>query len=135
MGADVLRVQRAGGQTANSNPVVVRGMRSIELDLKSDAGHEAVLRLVEKSDAVIEAFRPGVMERLGTGPEPCLACNPRLVYGRMPGWKRHQLHRSDSSSRWPVKSFRHARAGGHPRGPGCRSEFVDTRLRGCDGIL
>jgi alpha-methylacyl-CoA racemase len=89
MGADVLRVQRTGSQPARPNPVVGRGMRSIELDLKSEAGREAALRLVEKSDVVIEAFRPGVMERLGIGPEPCLARNPRLVYGRMTGWGQH----------------------------------------------
>ncbi|WP_349607805.1 CaiB/BaiF CoA-transferase family protein [Cupriavidus sp. DF5525] len=88
MGADVLRVQRppAKPQQGRPNPVVGRGMRSIELDLKSEAGRLAVLRLVEKSDVLIEGFRPGVMERLGLGPDACLERNPRLVYGRMTGW-------------------------------------------------
>jgi alpha-methylacyl-CoA racemase len=89
MGADVLRVQRAVKDPQPAfkfNPVSGRGMRSITLDLKSPAGRDAVLRLVEKSDALLEGFRPGVMERLGVGPEPCLARNPRLVYGRMTGW-------------------------------------------------
>jgi alpha-methylacyl-CoA racemase len=88
MGADVLRVQRpvkGAGQGA-ANPVVGRGMRSITLDLKSEAGRKAVLRLAQKSDALIEGFRPGVMERLGLGPDACFALNPRLVYGRMTGW-------------------------------------------------
>jgi alpha-methylacyl-CoA racemase len=89
MGADVLRVQRAGHGQATSNPVFGRGMRSIALDLKSEAGRDAALRLIEKSDALIEGFRPGVMERLGIGPQPCLARNPRLVYGRMTGWGQH----------------------------------------------
>ena len=88
MGADVLRVQRPvqENQASRSNPVVGRGMRSVVLDLKSAAGRNAVLRLVEKSDALIEGFRPGVMERLGLGPEACMARNPRLIYGRMTGW-------------------------------------------------
>jgi alpha-methylacyl-CoA racemase len=88
MGADVLRVQRALEQPKPiaPNPVSGRGMRSITLDLKSAAGRDAVLRLVERSDALIEGFRPGVMERLGLGPDACLARNPRLVYGRMTGW-------------------------------------------------
>ena len=88
MGADVLRIERPVRMptAVKPNPVVGRGMRSLALDLKSAAGRDAVLRLVEKSDALIEGFRPGVTERLGLGPEPCLARNPRLVYGRMTGW-------------------------------------------------
>lgn len=87
MGADVLRVQRpTKGEQNTTNPVVGRGMRSIVLDLKSEGGRDAVLRIAEKSDALIEGFRPGVMERLGLGPDICLTRNPRLVYGRMTGW-------------------------------------------------
>jgi len=90
MGADVIRVLRPGNHsTVKPNPVVGRGMRSIELDLKGQPGRDAVLRLVEKSDALIEGYRPGVAERLGIGPEPCLERNPRLVYGRMTGWGQH----------------------------------------------
>ena len=83
---------------------MLRGRRSLTLDLKSEGGAEAALRLAEKADALIEGFRPGVMERLGLGPEAMHARNPRLVYGRMTGWgqdgparrarrPRHQLHR------------------------------------------
>lgn len=89
MGADVLRVQRAGRKAVGSNPVVGRGMQSIELDLKSDAGRQAALRLIDEADALIEAFRPGVMERLGMAPKICLERNPRLVYGRMTGWGQY----------------------------------------------
>ena len=63
-----------------------RGRRSIGVDLKHPDGVEALLRLVEAADALIEGFRPGVTERLGLGPDVCLARNPRLVYGRMTGW-------------------------------------------------
>ncbi|WP_233852993.1 CaiB/BaiF CoA transferase family protein [Paraburkholderia sp. HD33-4] len=91
MGADVLRIQRPspGAKKDRPNPVVGRGMRTIVVDLKSGAGRDAVLRLAEKSDALIEGFRPGVMERLGLGPDVCLTRNPRLVYGRMTGWGQH----------------------------------------------
>ncbi|MCP3909625.1 MAG: CoA transferase [Actinomycetia bacterium] len=91
MGAEVIRVDRAsavmGGDPA-SPPVDVlnRGRRSIGVDLKSPDGVEAVMKLVESADALIEGFRPGVTERLGLGPEDCLARNPKLVYGRMTGW-------------------------------------------------
>jgi alpha-methylacyl-CoA racemase len=90
MGAEVVRVDRppaaasAGGRP--SADVLGRGRRSVAVDLKHPAGREAVLRLVERADALIEGFRPGVTERLGLGPEDCLARNPRLVYGRMTGW-------------------------------------------------
>ena len=94
LGAEVIRIERK--TTANRptaalfNPkidILNRNRRStLALDLKQPAAIEAVLRLVEKADAVIEGFRPGVMERLGLGPQPCLARNPRLVYGRMTGW-------------------------------------------------
>ena len=63
-----------------------RGRRSIGVDLKNPDGVETVLRLVEQADALIEGFRPGVTERLGLGPDVCLARNPKLVYGRMTGW-------------------------------------------------
>ncbi len=66
--------------------IVNRGRRSIGVDLKQPEGVEAVMRLVEQADAVIEGFRPGVAERLNIGPDPCLARNPKLVYGRMTGW-------------------------------------------------
>jgi len=91
MGADVLRVDRAGsvrGGDPDAPPLDVlnRGRRSIGVDLKNPDGVEALLRLVEGADALLEGFRPGVMERLGLGPDVCLARNPRLVYGRMTGW-------------------------------------------------
>src|SRR6476620_6461460 len=91
MGADVLVVDRKvdpglGLPRERWNDVMMRGRRSLMLDLKTAGGVEAALRLIEKADALIEGFRPGVMERLGLGPDVALARNPRLVYGRMTGW-------------------------------------------------
>jgi alpha-methylacyl-CoA racemase len=91
MGADVIRIDRAdrvrGGDPAKpSADILARGRRSIAIDLKQAEGVEVVLRLVEQADVLIEGFRPGVMERLGLGPDVCLERNPRLVFGRMTGW-------------------------------------------------
>ncbi|HEY9027493.1 MAG TPA: CaiB/BaiF CoA-transferase family protein [Burkholderiaceae bacterium] len=91
MGADVVLVERGGAGggdplSLGRNAIVNRGKRSIALDLKDPAAVDAVQRLVEGADALIEGMRPGVMERLGLGPDACLARNPRLVYGRMTGW-------------------------------------------------
>ena len=91
MGADIVRVDRAqqvnpaSFDKPNLEPLY-RGRRSIGVDLKNPEGVEIVLRLVEQADALIEGFRPGVTERLGLGPDVCLARNPKLVYGRMTGW-------------------------------------------------
>jgi len=87
MGADVVRIDRASsaGGRAPVDPLL-RGRRSIAVDLKQPAAIEAVLKLVAGADALVEGFRPGVMERLGLGPDVCLARNPKLVYGRMTGW-------------------------------------------------
>jgi alpha-methylacyl-CoA racemase len=91
MGADVLRVDRA--ERVDPNPgelppgdLLNRGRRSVGLDLKNPDGVATLLKLVEQADALLEGFRPGVMERLGLGPEVCLERNPCLVYGRMTGW-------------------------------------------------
>lgn len=91
MGAEVLRIDRLGpadlGLPVEPRfSVLTRGRRSVALDLKQPAAIAAVKRLVVKADALIEGFRPGVMERLGLGPDECLTANPRLVYGRMTGW-------------------------------------------------
>jgi alpha-methylacyl-CoA racemase len=91
LGADVVRVDRLepsglGVPTAPRFDIAARGRRSVALDLKSPAGREAVLRLVDGADVLIEGFRPGVAERLGLGPDDCAARNPRLVYGRMTGF-------------------------------------------------
>ncbi len=91
MGADVARIDRmadAGlGISAETKfNFLNRGRRSIALDLKQPEAIEALLKMVERADALIEGFRPGVTERLGLGPEVCLKRNPRLVYGRMTGW-------------------------------------------------
>jgi crotonobetainyl-CoA:carnitine CoA-transferase CaiB-like acyl-CoA transferase len=93
LGAEVILVERASdnpnsaGVGKNSaSEFYKRGKKSISLDLKQQQSIDTVLQLVEQSDALIEGFRPGVMERLGLGPELCLARNPRLVYGRMTGW-------------------------------------------------
>lgn len=87
LGAEVIRVDRkSNAGNGNPNDVLTRGRRSIAVDLKNPDAVEMVLRLIEQSDALIEGFRPGVMERLGLGPEVCLKRNPKLVYGRMTGW-------------------------------------------------
>lgn len=86
LGADVVRIDRKGGRGGNPSDVTSRGRRSIALDLKNPAAIETCLKLIENADAVFEGFRPGVMERLGLGPDVCLKRNPKLVYGRMTGW-------------------------------------------------
>jgi alpha-methylacyl-CoA racemase len=91
MGADVLLVDRPGDSGLGLgrerwSDVMLRGRRSATLDLKSKSGAEAALELAGRADALIEGFRPGVMERLGLGPDILLRKNPRLVYGRMTGW-------------------------------------------------
>ena len=91
MGADVLLIDRAGSSDLGLNrarwyDTMMRGRRSVTLDMKSKDGAQAALELVGRADALIEGFRPGVMERLGVGPDVVLAKNPKLVYGRMTGW-------------------------------------------------
>jgi alpha-methylacyl-CoA racemase len=86
MGADVVRIDRPGTPQRDVRDVVGRGRRSVVLDLKRPDGIDAALKLLDAADALIEGFRPGVMERLGLGPDTVLARNPRLVYGRMTGW-------------------------------------------------
>ena len=91
MGADVIRIDRSdrvqgGDPKLPPADVMSRGRRSIGVDLKSSAGVNLVFRLMETSDGLIEGFRPGVMERLGLGPDECLAHSPALAYGRMTGW-------------------------------------------------
>jgi alpha-methylacyl-CoA racemase len=88
MGADVIRIERPGGNpmSALGHDVLFRNRRCLAIDLKSPEGVEVLLALVEQADALYEGFRPGVAERLGFGPDVCLERNPRLVYGRMTGW-------------------------------------------------
>ncbi|MES2757648.1 MAG: CaiB/BaiF CoA-transferase family protein [Pseudomonadota bacterium] len=97
MGAEVIRIDRKTPPGAD-NPfpmlgtkydVMARGRRSLALDLKQPAAKEVVLRLLDQADVVLEGFRPGVMERLGFGPDVCHARNPKLVYGRVTGWGQH----------------------------------------------
>lgn len=85
LGADVIRVTRPGGAPADGD-TLLRGRPALAADLKTDAGRELVLKLVEVADVLVEGFRPGVAERLGVGPADCHARNPRLVYARMTGW-------------------------------------------------
>ena len=88
LGAEVIAVDRVGGQAfpPRDLDIMARGKRSIKLDLKSPEGVQALLRLVETADVLFEGFRPGVMERLGVGPEDCMARNEKLIYSRMTGW-------------------------------------------------
>ncbi|MDG2251049.1 MAG: CaiB/BaiF CoA-transferase family protein [Gammaproteobacteria bacterium] len=87
MGAEIIRIdrlnQKGSGHRAN---VLHRGRKSIAVDLKNSQGVETTLELIEQADVLVEGFRPGVMERLGLGPEVCLERNPKLVFGRMTGW-------------------------------------------------
>lgn len=88
MGAEVIRIDRPGrGDPDRARfDVMARGRRSVAIDLKKPGAGETVLALIAQADALIEGFRPGVMEKLGLGPDPCLARQPKLVYGRMTGW-------------------------------------------------
>ena len=97
MGAEVIRVDRAQSVRgpAPETPffdLLQRGRKNIAIDLKNPQGVETLLQLIEKADAVIEGFRPGVMERLGIGPDVCLARNPKLVFGRMTGWGQEGMY-------------------------------------------
>jgi len=92
LGAEVVRIRRPGGTIFDTEPrfdVTARGCRFVELDLREQGAVEIVLQLIEKAEVLTEGYRPGVMERLGLGPDACLKCNPRLVYGRMTGWGQH----------------------------------------------
>ena len=91
MGASVIRIERPGGglfaaQQDSRLDVLNRGKRCIGVDLKTPEGVDTVLTLIDKADGLLEGNRPGVMERLGLGPDICLQRNPKLVYGRMTGW-------------------------------------------------
>lgn len=92
LGAEILRIDRPhvaadlGIKRPLETNFILRGRQTIRVNLKRTEGVELVLALLERSDALIEGFRPGVMERLGLGPKPCLTHNPRLVYGRVTGW-------------------------------------------------
>jgi len=89
LGAEVLRIARPGAGVGVSDPVTTRSRTVLELDLRNAAGAAQALRFIERADVLLEGFRPGVMERLGLGPDPCLERNPKLVYGRMTGWGQH----------------------------------------------
>jgi alpha-methylacyl-CoA racemase len=86
MGADIVRVVRPSASALDKRDIVERGRRVVALDLKNAEGRESALMLLERANVVLEGFRPGVMERLGLGPDVALRRNPRLVYGRMTGW-------------------------------------------------
>ena len=87
MGADIVRIDRPGtGAPGNPADITTRGRRSISLNLKEESDVETALALIDKADGLIEGFRPGVMERLGLGPDTILKRNPKLVFGRMTGW-------------------------------------------------
>ena len=85
LGADVVRIARPGAQP-DARDITTRNRRTVAIDLRAEGAAADVLQLVAQADLLIEGFRPGVMEKLGLGPEPCQAANPRLVYGRMTGW-------------------------------------------------
>jgi len=127
MGAEVIRVDRAQAvrgpaPDTPAGDISLRGRKNIALDLKSPEGVEALLQLVESADGLIEGFRPGVMERLGVGPDVCLARNPKLVFGRMTGWGQEGMYANaaghDINYIALAGSLAHfARAGGQPTPP------------------
>ena len=84
-GAEIIRIDRAGGQTRRNDPTL-RSRKSIALNLKDPKSVEIAKKLVASADGIIEGLRPGVMEKLGLGPDDLLAVNPKLIYGRMTGW-------------------------------------------------
>ncbi len=86
MGAEVIRVDRPQSPAKARKDALSRGRKSLAIDLKQPRGVEVALRLLESADGLIEGFRPGVMERLGLGPDVCREINSKLVYGRMTGW-------------------------------------------------
>ncbi len=86
LGADVVRIDRKGAGRGSPADITARGRRSVALDLKNPDAIETCLKLMAEADGIIEGFRPGVMERLGLGPDVALKRNPKLVYGRMTGW-------------------------------------------------
>lgn len=89
LGADVIRIDRPGAFGGGAEEVLARGRRSIGVDLKKDGAVEACLKLLKSADILLEGYRPGVMERLGLGPDVVRKANPQLVYGRMTGWGQH----------------------------------------------
>jgi alpha-methylacyl-CoA racemase len=86
MGAEIVRIDRKGGRSPARTEIYMRGRRAVALDMKKPEAVEVALKLIDRADALLEGFRPGVMERLGVGPDVCLKRNPKLVYGRMTGW-------------------------------------------------
>jgi alpha-methylacyl-CoA racemase len=88
LGAEVLRIARPG-TPVDAQDITTRSRSQVGIDLRSEQGQAAAMDLAARADLLIEGFRPGVMERLGLGPNACLARNPRLVYGRMTGWGQH----------------------------------------------
>jgi alpha-methylacyl-CoA racemase len=87
MGAEVIRIERPGAADPKlAEPISGRNKKSVVLDLKQDAGRDALMALIERADALIDPYRPGVCEKLGFGPDVCLAKNPKLVFARMTGW-------------------------------------------------
>ncbi len=90
VGASVLQISRPGTPRRHANPILYRNRAgSIELDLKLESGRSRLVDLIAQADGLIEGMRPGVMERLGLGPDACLSRNPRLIYGRVTGWGRY----------------------------------------------
>ena len=87
MGAEVIRIERPGAADPKvAEPISGRNKKSVVLDLKQDAGKDTLMALIERADALIDPYRPGVCEKLGFGPDVCLAKNPKLVFARMTGW-------------------------------------------------
>ncbi|MDA0649632.1 MAG: CaiB/BaiF CoA-transferase family protein [Proteobacteria bacterium] len=87
MGAEVIRIERPGAADPKvAEPISGRNKKSVVLDLKQDAGKDTLMALIERADALIDPYRPGVCEKLGFGPDVCLANNPKLVFARMTGW-------------------------------------------------
>jgi alpha-methylacyl-CoA racemase len=89
MGADVITIDRSAAGVGDANNITGRGRKVVVADLKDPAARDEVLALIDRADVLVEGFRPGVMERLGLGPDVIAERNPRLIYGRMTGWGQH----------------------------------------------
>jgi alpha-methylacyl-CoA racemase len=161
LGATVIRIDRRVPSGLGLNRplrfnLLLRSRQSIELDLKDPQAVEAVLSLVERADGLIEGFRPGVTERLGLGPDPCLARNPRLVYGRMTGWGQsgplsqtaghdlgyiavtgvlNAIGRADAPPSVPLNLIGDFGGGGLYLAVGMLAAIIEARTSGCGQVV
>ena len=134
LGAEVVRVERAGDEPyfRRADPVTTRGRSTLALDLKAPDALDLALAALEHADVLVEGFRPGVMERLGLGPDVALRRNPRLIYGRMTGWGRSgPLAQAAARIAGPSKFSRKQRAGSASASSTLTKPAVLITAQGC----